>query len=289
MMALKDFRCDGGKKIKLGDYPTGAGALKGKKAEYQKKMEDNLIQIAGLQEKLYSDAKEGLIIILQAMDAAGKDSTIKHVMGGFNPQGVWVYSFKAPTQRELSHDFLWRTFKCLPARGEVAIFNRSYYEDVLVVKVRKLYKDYNMARRCLGEDIIEKRYGQIRHFEEYLYDNSYRVVKVFLHLSKETQKKRFLERIDLKIKNWKFSSSDIKERKLWDEYQQAYQDAINATATKNCPWYVIPADNKWYTRYLVSEAVLEALKKIDPQYPEMPEDERRLLTADRELLINEKE
>ena len=145
-----------------------------------------------------------------------------------------------------------------------------------------------MARRCLGGDIIEKRYKQIRHFEEYLYDNGYRVVKVFLHLSKATQKKRFLERIDLKIKNWKFSSSDIKERKLWDEYQQAYQDAINATATKDCPWYIIPADNKWYTRYLVSEAVLETLKKIDPQYPEMPEDERRLLAADRELLMNEK-
>ena len=288
-MTLKDYRVEGKKKIRLSDYPTGAGKAKEKKESYIAKTGENLKIMGDLQDKLYSQGKEGLIIIFQAMDAAGKDSTIKHVMTGMNPQGVVVHSFKAPSNRELSHDYLWRTVLALPARGYMAIFNRSYYEDVLVVKVRKLYKDYNMAKRCLQDDIIEQRYRQICNFEKYLYQNSYRVIKLFLHVPKEKQKERFLERIDLKIKNWKFSASDVKERKLWDQYQKAYTDAINATATENCPWYVIPADNKWYTRYLVSEVILDVMKDMDPQYPVMAKQDRDRLATEREFLMNEED
>lgn len=289
MSDLKRYTVNGSKKIKLNDFSTVPDVPKNKKDEIVAKTRENQVKISQLQEELYSEARESVVIVLQAMDAAGKDSTIKHVMGGLNPQGIDVYSFKTPCEEELAHDFLWRAAKCLPAKGKMAIFNRSYYEDVLVVKVRKLYKNYKMADRCLKNDIIEKRYKHIRNFEEYIYDNSGRVIKIFLHLSKDEQKKRFLERIDLKIKNWKFSASDMKERALWDDYQKAYEDAINATATKESPWYVIPADKKWYSRYLVSQAILEIMENIDPEYPEMPEEERKNLAADRRLLINEEE
>ena len=249
---------------------------------------ENQEKIFALQDKLYADAKEGLIIILQARDAAGKDSTIRHVMGGINPQGVQVFSYKQPSKDELAHDYLWRCVTNLPKRGMIAIFNRSYYEDVLVVKVHELYKGYHMAKRCLNPDtIIENRYRQIRHFEEYLYDNSYRVVKILLNVSKEKQKQRFLERIDLPEKNWKFSQSDMAERALWDQYDDAYERAVNATATKENPWYVIPADQKWYSRYLVSEIILDVLQKIDPQYPTLSQEEAEKLPQYKEMLQNE--
>ena len=287
-MQLKKYKAAGEEKIMLKDFETGAPpAVKAKKEEYLEKTALNLEEISSLQEKLYSQAREGLIIVLQAMDAAGKDGTIKHVMSGVNPQGISVISLKAPTSVELSHDFMWRISSELPERGKISIFNRSWYEDVLIVKVRKLYEDYNMAERCKKSSIIHKRYQYIKAFESHLYDESYRVVKIFLHLSKEEQKERFIERIDRKIKNWKFSSADIEERRYWDEYQEAYEDAINATATKECPWYIIPADNKWYTRYLVSEIVLNTLKKINPMYPEMPEEEQNRLAEDREKLLRE--
>lgn len=252
------------------------------------KQKKNQEKIFALQDKLYADAKEGLIIILQARDAAGKDSTIRHVMGGINPQGVQVFSYKQPSKDELAHDYLWRCVTNLPKRGMIAIFNRSYYEDVLVVKVHELYKGYHMAERCLNPDtIIENRYRQIRHFEEYLYDNSYRVVKILLNVSKEKQKQRFLERIDLPEKNWKFSQSDMAERALWDQYDDAYECAVNATATKENPWYVIPADQKWYSRYLVSEIILDVLQKIDPQYPTLSQEEAEKLPQYKEMLQNE--
>ncbi len=229
-----------------------------------------------LQEQLYADGREGVIVILQAIDAAGKDSTIKHVLSGVNPQGVQVYSYKQPSKEELAHDYLWRCMTNLPRRGMISIFNRSYYEDVLVVRVNKLYETYQMAERCLdGNTIFEKRYKHIRNFEEYLYDNSYRVVKIFLNVSAETQKERFLERLDKPEKHWKFSASDIPERGHWAEYDSAYEDAINATATKESPWYVLPADQKWYTRYLVSEAILKALEDIDPQYPQVSKEDEK--------------
>lgn len=287
---LERFCVNGSKKININDFPHDAKAEAGLKEKelYVARMEDNLTKIALLQDKLYSQGKESVVIILQAMDAAGKDSTIKHVMSGLNPQGVDVYSLKQPSAEELAHDYLWRAAKNMPTRGKMAIFNRSYYEDVLVVKVRKLYENYKMPSRCIKDDIIEKRYVHINNFENYLYDNGYRVIKIFLNVSKEEQKKRFLERIDQKIKNWKFSSSDVAERALWDDYQQAYEAAINATATEQAPWYVIPADKKWYSRYLVSQVLLEVLEKINPKYPKMPQSEREMLAEDKEKLLNEK-
>ena len=289
-MSLKKYRFDGTKKLDLKKMPTDSRKDGADKEEILEKTKRNQEEIAELQERLYADGREGLIILLQAMDAAGKDSTVKHVLSGINPQGIDVYSFKSPSGEELAHDFLWRIHKCVPARGKISLFNRSQYEDVLVVRVHGINRSYHMADRVTGQpddEFFEKRYRHIRHFEEYLYDNSYRIVKIFLNVSKEEQKKRFLERIDKPEKNWKFSSGDLDERDLWDKYQKAYEDAVNATATKDAPWYVLPADQKWYTRYLVSEAVLDALRKIDPQYPEMPADEKEKLAACRERLMSE--
>ena len=289
-MSLKKYRFDGTKKLDLKKMPTDSRKDGADKEEILEKTKRNQEEIAELQERLYADGREGLIILLQAMDAAGKDSTVKHVLSGINPQGIDVYSFKSPSGEELAHDFLWRIHKCVPARGKISLFNRSQYEDVLVVRVHDINRSYHMADRVTGQpddEFFEKRYRHIRHFEEYLYDNSYRIVKIFLNVSKEEQKKRFLERIDKPEKNWKFSSGDLDERDLWDKYQKAYEDAVNATATKEAPWYVLPADQKWYTRYLVSEAVLDTLRKIDPQYPEMPADEKEKLAACRERLMSE--
>lgn len=199
-----------------------------------------------------------------------------------------MHSFKQPTSEELSHDYLWRAMKALPARGKMALFNRSYYEDVLVVKVHALQKNYKMPARVLEDpDFFKKRYRQIRHFEEYLYENGCRVVKIFLNLSREKQKERFLERIQVEAKNWKFSQADIRERAYWNDYMDAYEAAVNETATRHSPWYVIPADQKWYTRYLVSEAVLGVLEDIDPHYPKLPPEHAAELQECREALENE--
>ena len=288
-MSLLDKYCfDGRESFDISKLPTSSKKDGVDKDEILKKTEKNQEQIFELQDKLYAEGKEGLIIILQARDAAGKDSTIRHVMAGVNPQGISVYSYKQPSKEELAHDYLWRCNKNLPERGMIAVFNRSYYEDVLVVRVDKIYENYKMADRCLnGEKMIEKRLKQIKNYEEYLFDNSYRIIKIFLNVSKDKQKERFLERIDTPEKNWKFSSSDLTVREKWDEYDKAYEDCINKTATKDCPWYVIPADQKWYSRYLVSEAILAALKSIDPQYPDMPEEEKKMLQECKEKLLNE--
>ena len=276
-MEIKEYRFDGDKECDIQKMPTNSKMDKSRREEIVRKTNENQMKIDALQDRLYADSKESLVIIIQALDAAGKDSTIKHVMSGINPQGIDVYSFKQPTSEELAHDFLWRANKAMPRRGKMAIFNRSYYEDVLVVKVHELQKTYQMAERCLKKDFFEKRYKHIRHYEEYLYDNSYRIVKIFLNVSSEEQKKRFLERIEIPEKNWKFSESDLKERALWDDYMEAFNTAITKTATKEAPWYVIPADQKWYTRYLVSEIMLDALKKINPQYPEVSEEMREAM------------
>jgi PPK2 family polyphosphate:nucleotide phosphotransferase len=240
-------------------------------------MKENIKQIAAYQDKLYADGKVGLLIIFQAMDAGGKDSAIKHVMSGVNPQGVDVYSFKQPSVEELAHDYLWRAAKVLPARGKIAIFNRSYYEDVLIGKVHKLYEKQNLPERMKNKDTIKERYRQIRNFEDYLWENGIITVKFFLNVSKKTQQKRFMERIEKKEKNWKFSESDLKERKYWDEYQEAFQAAIDATATKKNPWYVIPADKKWYTRAIISEVLREVLQEINPQYPSITAEQEKAL------------
>lgn len=279
-MKADQYRFDGSNPCILDKLPCDSKADKADKAQIQARTEANLETMASLQDALYADGREGVIFVLQALDAAGKDSTIKHVMGGMNPQGVLVHSFKQPTSEELQHDFLWRVNKALPPRGSVAIFNRSYYEDVLVVQLHDMQKGYQMARRVLDEDkkkFFRKRYRQIRDYEEYLYDNSYRVVKIFLHLSKEEQKKRFLERLEKPAKNWKFSAADLRERALFDDYQKLYEDVINETASEYSPWYVLPADQKWYTRYLVSEIVVDTLKKCHPAYPRLSEDARSAL------------
>lgn len=291
-MGLKDYRFDGSRTLALRHAPTGAKGVKTGKEKIVARTEKNLEKIGALQDRLYAAGREGLVVILQAMDAAGKDSTIKHVMTGVNPQGIDVTSFKQPCSEELAHDYLWRAAKAMPARGKIALFNRSYYEDVLVVRVHDMYKNYKMPARCTHDskkDFFDKRYRQIRNFEEYYYENGYRIIKIFLHVSREEQKKRFLERIDTKAKNWKFSDADVKERAYWDDYMDAYETAINETATHHSPWYVVPADAKWYTRYLVSEILLDALTEIDPHYPTLAKEKLDELQSCKDQLTAETE
>ena len=266
-MSVKDYRFDGSRNVSLKDMPTAAGDAKAYKAELVQKTQENIAHAAALQEKLYAAGQEGLIIALQARDAAGKDSLIKKVFSGLNPAALEVHSFKAPNSTELSHDYLWRINQALPPRGKIALFNRSHYEDVLAVRVHHLEKGYRLAPRCLTEDFFDRRFRQLRHWEEYLYENGLRMVKVFLNVSREEQRKRFLDRMELDEKHWKLSTSDMKERALWEEYDRAYEDSINQTATPECPWYVLPADNKWYTRYLMSESLVDTLEEMNPQYP----------------------
>ena len=273
---LKDCKYDGEGTFKIADYPTSAKVSKEERAKYEELTAKNTQKMAELQDKLYAEGKEGVVILLQALDAAGKDSTIKHVMSGVNPQGVTVCSFKSPSSEELAHDYLWRAIKNLPKRGYIGLFNRSYYEDVLVVRVHEMQKGYAMPARTIDmpeRRFFQKRFKQIRNFEEYLWDNGYRVLKIFLNVGQDEQKERFLARIDDESKNWKFSSSDLKERALWPKYMKAFEDTIGHTSTKQAPWYVIPADQKWYARYLVSEAVVDVLEACDPHYPEMPEEQ----------------
>jgi PPK2 family polyphosphate:nucleotide phosphotransferase len=283
-MNIKKYKVTGENLFNLSEFDTKDTGNFNSSDDVKEMMKDNIVEIAKLQDKLYAEGKTGLLIIFQAMDAAGKDSAIKHAMSGINPQGVEVVSFKQPSTEELSHDYLWRAAKVLPARGKIAIFNRSYYEDVLVVKVHKLYENMNLPDRCKGKNIIEKRYEQIRAFEDYLWENGIVTVKFFLHLSKETQLKRFLERIDNKDKNWKFSDADVRERKYWDDYQEAYQSAIEATASKNNPWYVVPADKKWYTRAVISSVLLSVMKKLDPRYPVVTEEQAAALVESKKKL-----
>ena len=258
------------------------------KKELRAIMRENKERLAELQDRFYAEGKVALLIIFQAMDAAGKDGAIKHVMSGINPQGVNVYSFKQPSSEELSHDYLWRAVKVLPPRGKIAIFNRSYYEDVLIVKVHKLYENQNLPDRLKTADTIEQRYKQIRDFEEYLWENGIITVKFFLHLSKDEQRRRFLKRIDRKDKNWKFSHADLHEREFWDDYQEAYQTAIRETATEKNPWFVVPADKKAFSRAVVSEVLLNVMNYIDPKYPTISEQqEAELIECKRKLTEEE--
>lgn len=290
-MDLKDFRYDGSKRLDLSKVATSVGADKARRDEFAELTAQNTARIGLLQDKLYAEGREGLLVVFQAMDAAGKDSTIKRVMSGINPQGVDVTSFKTPSKGELAHDYLWRAYLHLPERGKIAIFNRSYYEDVLVVRVRDMRHGYSMPARTVDmsdDEFFDARYRRISNFEDHLYENGFRVMKFFLNVSLAEQQKRFLERIDDPAKNWKFSSSDLEERALWPAYMDAYERAINGTATKRSPWYVIPADQKWYMRWLVSEAIVAELEDIAPEYPQLPEDQMaRLATAKQELLAVE--
>jgi PPK2 family polyphosphate:nucleotide phosphotransferase len=251
-------------------------------------LEENIEKMIELQDKLYASDKFSLLLIFQAMDAAGKDSTIKHVMSGLNPQGTQVFSFKQPSKEELDHGFLWRIQKAVPERGRIGIFNRSHYEEVLVVKVHNLLKHQQIPQELINDKIWQKRYEQISDYEKYLTENGTVVIKFFLHVSKEEQKERFIERIDDKSKNWKFSAADVDERKFWNDYQKAYEEAISATSKKNTPWYIIPADKKWFARLLVSEIIVETLKKLDLDYPKLSDDQISELQKCKENLLNEK-
>ncbi|MBO6047903.1 MAG: hypothetical protein J6P61_09205 [Erysipelotrichaceae bacterium] len=289
-MKAKKYRFNGKKICHLRELPTNASQDDVNEQDIIARTARNIKKMSKLQEKLYADGREGLIIVFQAIDAAGKDSTIEHVCKGLNPQGVIVHSFKAPTSEDLAHDYLWRVNKCLPRRGEIAILNRSHYEDVITVKIHEMQKNYKMAERTIGKDtqvFFEERYKQICHYESYLYQNSYRIVKIFLNISKDEQKKRFLNRIDRQDKNWKFSSSDLKERALFDTYVDQFEEVINATAKRHALWYALPADDKWYTRYLVTEIILDELNKCHPDYPDLPDEEKARLEEARLKLMNE--
>ncbi|MBE7517554.1 MAG: polyphosphate kinase 2 family protein [Chloracidobacterium sp.] len=276
-------------KLDLKDYKTDFTAGYHDKSEAVEALEDNVAKLSKLQDALYAEGKQALLVVLQAMDAAGKDSTIEHVMSGVNPQGCQVVSFKQPSAEDLAHDFLWRCQKALPERGKIGIFNRSHYEEVLVVRVHPSI----LAGQALPADVIsdkdiwKKRYESIRRWEEHLGENGVRIIKFFLHVSKDEQKKRFLKRIDQPEKNWKFSMGDVRERALWDEYMKCYTEAIAATSTKDAPWYIIPADTKWFTRLAVSEIIVKTLEKLDPQYPKMSDEQRAGLAEAKKALENE--
>ncbi|MFL6500095.1 MAG: polyphosphate kinase 2 family protein [Candidatus Udaeobacter sp.] len=243
--------------------------------------------LAELQDKLYAQDKWAVLLVFQAMDAAGKDGAIKHVMSGTNPQGCQVYSFKSPSSDDLDHDYLWRCMKSLPNRGHIGIFNRSYYEEVLVVRVHpEFLAKQKLPPKLVGKKIWEERFEDIRNFEQYLSRNGVVVRKFFLHVSKKEQKRRFLERIDDPLKNWKFSSNDANERDFWDDYMEAYEQMIQETATKEAPWYVVPADNKWFTRVVVAGAVIETLDSLDLAYPKVDEVKLKELGAAKKKLVS---
>ncbi len=281
---LKKYEISDEGRVSLKDFETEGGSGLSKKKTVNEHMPANIKKMADLQERLYSENRHALLVVLQAMDAAGKDGTIKHVMTGLNPQGTQVVSFKAPSSEELDHDYLWRINKALPRRGEIGIFNRSHYEDVLVARVHDLVKGSQLPEELVTPDIWKKRYRQIRDFERYLSENGVKVVKIFLHISRDEQRRRLLDRINQPEKNWKFNAGDIDERRYWDQYQKAYEHLLGSTSTPEAPWYVVPADKKWFARYLVSEIVLKALEEIDPQFPELSEKERAQLDECRAIL-----
>jgi PPK2 family polyphosphate:nucleotide phosphotransferase len=283
----KPFRITDGKGFKLKHIdPQDTLDLKSEdKPKAQEALKNGIELLAELQEKLYAQDRWSVLLIFQAMDAAGKDGVIKHVMSGINPQGCQVFSFKAPTSEDLDHDYLWRCMKRLPERGRIGIFNRSYYEETLVVRVHEeILANQKLPERLVTKHIWDERFQDIRNFEKYLSRNGILVRKFFLHVSKEEQKKRFLERIDHPEKNWKFSSADAKEREHWDEYMKAYEDMIRNTATKESPWYVVPADNKWFTRLVVAAAVIDSLSSLDLEYPEVGEEKLEELAEAKKIL-----
>jgi PPK2 family polyphosphate:nucleotide phosphotransferase len=256
----------------------------------QSLLEGSGVMLAEMQEKLYAQDLWALLLIFQGMDAAGKDGAIKHVMSGVNPQGCDVYAFKAPTNEDLQHDFLWREHKVLPSRGKIGIFNRSYYEEVLVVRVHPhLLKAEKLADELVTKHIWQERYEDINAFERFLTHNGVVIRKFFLNVSRAEQKKRFLERLDDSKKNWKFSMDDIKERKFWDDYQEAYEEMVQNTATKRAPWYVVPTDNKWYGRLVVASAIVEALNGLDLAFPDVDKEKKKELETIREALLKGKD
>ena len=284
----RPFRVTNGRTFQLKDVDPGStGKLKSRQ-EANGWLERGVARLSELQEEMYAQDRWGLLLIFQAMDAAGKDSTIKHVMSGVNPQGCQVYSFKAPTAEELDHDFLWRTTRCLPERGRIGIFNRSYYEEVLVVRVHPQILDYQkLPPSLVTKDIWQERFADIAAFERYATRNGIVIRKFFLHVSREEQKRRFMRRLEQPSRNWKFSLGDAKERSHWSDYMRAYEDMIRHTSSRHAPWYVVPADNKWFTRLVVGAAVIDAMEEMDVAFPTMDRAKRKELAAARAALDRE--
>jgi PPK2 family polyphosphate:nucleotide phosphotransferase len=279
-----------GEKFCLKDWDPAATTGVKNKQEGKKILDAREGVLSRLQENLYAQDRWAVLIILQALDAAGKDGVIKHVMSGVNPQGCDVHAFKSPSSEELDHDFLWRTTKCVPARGKIGIFNRSYYEEVLVVRVHPtLLRAEKLPETLITKHIWDQRYEDINGFEEYLTRNGVVIRKFFLHVSKEEQKKRFLERLEDPKKNWKFSMADVNERGFWKDYQEAYEEMIQNTATKHAPWYVVPADNKWFTRLIVASAIIQALDELQLSFPEVDKAKKKELEAVRDTLLAQKD
>jgi len=287
---LKRYRVEHGKHFSLKDYdPADTHGLDSEdKAEAKELLANGVEELSRLQDILAAQDRWGLLMILQAMDAAGKDGTIKHVMSGVNPQGVHVTSFKTPTEDELKHGYLWRTNQHAPARGTIGIFNRSYYEEVLVVRVHpEVLANEKLPKQLVTKEIWKERYEDINNFERYVTRNGIAVVKFFLHVSKKEQKRRFLERLDTPEKNWKIKQSDIEERKYWSQYRKAYEDCLSGTSTREAPWYVVPADDKLAARLFVSHIILETLEKLNMTFPEMTSERRKELQAMRKQLESE--
>lgn len=280
------FRVNGSKHFRLKNFePADTGHWRSKE-HAEEALQESVGRMSELQDRLYAQDQWALLLIFQAMDAAGKDGAIKHVMSGVNPQGCQVYSFKAPSDVELQHDFLWRTTRDLPERGHIGIFNRSYYEEVLVVRVHpQILKSQKTPPSLVNKDIWKERFEDICCFERHMARSGTVIRKFFLHLSKKEQKKRFLSRLDELEKNWKFSAADIHERKYWDQYQKAYEDMIANTATHHTPWYVVPADNKWFSRLVVSTVIVDALESLDLNYPKVGAAELKELEAAKKILL----
>jgi PPK2 family polyphosphate:nucleotide phosphotransferase len=285
---VKPYRVDDGRKFRLKDHdPADSNGLDSKE-KAEKLLAKGVGRLAELQDKLYAQDKWAVLLIFQAMDAAGKDGAIKHVMSGINPQGCQVYSFKSPTSEELDHDFLWRTAKSLPERGRIGIFNRSYYEEVLVVRVHpEFLEKQKLPNQLITKRVWKERYEEIAAHERYLARNGVVVLKFFLNVSKAEQKKRFLERLDRPEKNWKFSAADARERQHWDEYMAAYEALIRETAAPHAPWIVVPADKKWFARLVVAAAVADAMEKLDLEYPKVSDAQKKELAAARKVLESE--
>jgi PPK2 family polyphosphate:nucleotide phosphotransferase len=285
----KNFRVQEDEKVKLKKWPTLVKPVYQSKEQYQQLLEKQVGELSALQQLQYASDRYAVLLIFQAMDAAGKDGAIKHVMSGVNPQGCQVFSFKHPSATELDHDFLWRTSQCLPERGRIGIFNRSYYEEVLIVRVHpEILRGQGLPDGLLDEKTIwQERYRSIVDLENHLYRNGTRIIKFFLHLSEEEQRKRFLDRIDDPEKNWKFSLADIEERKFWKQYMQAYEACLSATSTKIAPWYVIPADDKENARLIISQIILDTFKALEMRYPKANAKHRQELLSIRHRLMKE--
>ena len=283
----KKFKVDEGEKVRLKQWPTRVDNFYQSKDHYEKVLGEHVEELQGLQNRFYAHNRYALLLIFQAMDAAGKDGAIKHVLSGVNPQGCQVFSFKHPSTRELEHDFLWRTTQCLPERGNIGIFNRSYYEEVLIAKVHpEIIQAENLPEESLDDKKFwQHRYHSINELEKHLVRNGTHVIKFFLHLSKDEQRKRFLARIDDPDKNWKFGRDDIAERNFWKQYMKAYEECLSATSARHAPWYVVPADDKKNARLIISQIILDAMNRMKPAFPKVDAKRKKELQAMRKLLL----